>query len=768
MHISLRINRVRALGTAAVMIMTFSAAVFAQCPDGTPAPCRSGVRPNPAARRPNPALNSRAWIVVPFGNVMKAQDLDWLRDASVNLLSMDMSRWTDIQVVPDKRVGDLMRELPASAATLTLNDGLTLARRAGAGMLVMGDFFRLGKGARIVANVFDVRTGAKVRSATRETGEPDSLLTAFTPLARGLLDVPPPAGARTGDLGTTSIDAYQEFLLGDRALNRFDLEGAQKHLRRALELDSTFALAHLRLSYALVWGEQSNQLNETKLHALAAQRLGAQLPPRERALIAGQVAMVAFDYGRACDVYAPLVARDSTDVEAMYMLGDCSYHDAMIRPLSTDSTRGVFRSSWNSAVRLLSRVLELDPNYHQAFEHVLDILRADSRGGCLNMVIGESCNRVWAIVLRDADTLRTQPIRSELNRDAYFADVERAAKDNSLGRNLDAARRVAQNWVDADPSSSRAHTGLARVFMAQGRLDDAYAQLRLTSRAAFPGNFMTLRAHIEVDAKVGHGAESRAAFDSLIKAIPDGPGVYQVRGTIELMYGRLRRFRIYTGNVYKQFGPPGIAYGQGVPLTFLGIPPADMAAREAAFFSAITDTACSIICRRGWISPTLEFGMRIPRETWAAFKLSSSQDTYEDAARAIAAHDTAMLRRAAILYDSVARRDTHASWSDDGTSVMAADAFLALGDSTAALKIARFYVDSALAFQPLFDGVGGSNAAWIRMMLVRADLAAAIGSRDEAIKWYDRVLDLWADADLEFAPVIERIRATRAALAAKR
>ena len=46
-----------------------------------------------------------------------------------------------------------------------------------------------------------------------------------------------------------------------------------------------------------------------------------------------------------------------------------------------------------------------------------------------------------------------------------------------------------------------------------------------------------------------------------------------------------------------------------------------------------------------------------------------------------------------------------------------------------------------------------------RMMLLRADLAAAAGQRDEAGKWYRRVLDLWSDADPELQPVVTRIRA---------
>jgi hypothetical protein len=40
---------------------------------------------------------------------MKAQDLEWLRDASVDLLSLDMSRWTDVQV-------ELIRARRAGAA----------------------------------------------------------------------------------------------------------------------------------------------------------------------------------------------------------------------------------------------------------------------------------------------------------------------------------------------------------------------------------------------------------------------------------------------------------------------------------------------------------------------------------------------------------------------------------------------------------------------------------------------------------------------------
>ena len=78
--------------TLTVLSLFAAGSVGGQCPNGTPPPCK-GPTPSATVRRPNPPLNDRAWIVVPFGNVTKAPELDWLRDASVNLLTLDLGRW---------------------------------------------------------------------------------------------------------------------------------------------------------------------------------------------------------------------------------------------------------------------------------------------------------------------------------------------------------------------------------------------------------------------------------------------------------------------------------------------------------------------------------------------------------------------------------------------------------------------------------------------------------------------------------------------------
>ena len=47
----------------------------------------------------NPALDDNTWIVVPFDNLSKTEDAEWLRGASVNLLYLDMSRWRVLRII---------------------------------------------------------------------------------------------------------------------------------------------------------------------------------------------------------------------------------------------------------------------------------------------------------------------------------------------------------------------------------------------------------------------------------------------------------------------------------------------------------------------------------------------------------------------------------------------------------------------------------------------------------------------------------------------
>jgi tetratricopeptide (TPR) repeat protein len=610
---------------AAGVLLAATGVARAQCPDGTPPPCRGAPRAL-VARPANMPLDDHTWIVLPFENQARAVDLDWLRDASANLLYMDLSRWSDVRAIDDKRVADYLRTVPAarSGARLTLADGFEVARRAGAGKLVMGEFLKVGSLTRVTATAYDTRTGSRIRVATEQTPVADSLMSVFGKLARGLLDVPPPSGAGVGSGGTASVAALQEYLAGVKALNNFDLAGAKPHFDRALQLDSTFAMAHYKYSIMLGWDQPG--IPGVLAHAEAAVRHSAGLPVRERTLIQGHLAFNRQQYERACESYRALVRTDSTDVEALYGLGDCLFHDAEAEPVGADSTRWRFRGDWNASMRAFLRVLTLDPGYHLAFQHPLDMLSTESRGGCRRRARDGACDDPMATAVRRAgDTLVFAPLSARNDASAITAQLEEARRTSTRRRNLDQARRIAEDWVSANPAEPRAHYALAHVLLLLGDGTAADAELRrvgATARLTLLEQSRIVIDRAELALKLGRGAEVVAVLDSF----------FTIEGTRTLPQLQFNIARVVTGRtavfdslfaeaIRRNRGPPAvIAYNLQLARVVLGASPDSAVALERAMTALVSaNPACTASCITSAMAPTLTYAMRAKRAVWPPF-----------------------------------------------------------------------------------------------------------------------------------------------------
>lgn len=768
--------RILPLAVAAATIVAAAPSVLpAQCPDGSPPPCRSQTVAS-AARRINPPLDDRTWIVVPFDNLARAQDVDWMRTAAVNLLYLDMSRWQDIRVIDDERVVDLLRETPEAGGSqpLSLNAGLAVAKRAGAGRLVMGDLLRLGNRTQVTAKVFNVRTGQRIRSVSEATTVQDSVMPLFGKLAQRILNVAPPQGANVGALGTSSVSAYQEYLAGVQALNRFDLTEARARLEKAITLDTTFALAHYKLAVALGWSSPGDP--QQRRHAEAAARMLVGLPARERALITGQLYQTTGNWTDACQVYAGMLRTDSLDVEALYGLGECLYHDATVAPLAGDTTQFRFRADWERSIRAFRRVLELDPQYHLAYQHIIDALTAERHTNASHCPGGATtgCRYFTAWLIRAGDSVTATPVDIR-NADAQRRQAEEYVRTQSRRRNLAAASEVAEAWVRAAPDEPRAHGALAFVLVQQGHLARAAEALRRAGDAgSVLENLRRAFQRMEIAHKMGRGLEAIRLYDSL-RTAPDGlPGAPRMRiGNAVSGYGppfgRMTEFdSLMTANMGTANAPPAVLAFQKVAIrAILGGPVDDsLAVAEMRLFE-MTRANRGVASATNTIAPSLMYLLRAPRPQWPAVD-TTLRDPRLRPAIALMRRDTAALRGGAMAVDSLLRAGTAAGGGDLDQAVIAAEAWLALGDSAAALRVLRFALDTAALQASYFpaQSQGFTSAAFApRLMLLRADLAAARGQRDEARLWYDRFIEIWSTASPELQPVVERARAARAGLA---
>jgi TolB-like protein len=741
----------------------------AQCPDGTPPPCRGAAAP--ATRRPVPPLDDKTWIVVPFENVARVQDIDWLKDASVNLLYLDMSKWTDIHVIDDERVADLIREVPEArrGAQLTLQSGMAVAKRAGAGRLVMGDLLKVGTRTQIVGKVFDVRTGQRLRTVRQEAANPDSIMASFGVLARGVLNLGAPSSGSAGGIGTTSIGAYQSYIAGVAFLNRWILDSARVQFAQALALDSTFALAHYKL--ALVYGWDAPGSAEGPRHAGLAAQLGTGLPARERALVSGYAAFSNHHYAEACGIFGRMVRADSTDVEGWYNLGECSYHDPAVVPAGGDSTRMVFQGDWNTMLRAFRKTLDLDPTYHLAFQHIQDALLVSSRTGCRlrgeeTQCVGQNPELYQAFLLRDADSLVIAPVKVSRDPEAYAAQGLKWGSQHARAANLEEARRAAESWLQAGPNESRPKAAYARILLRMGNPQGARAMLHQIPPNAFHSRVEVSNLwvdRIESAIKLDSIAEATMLADSLRTLTDTIPGLI-LGDVVWSVFGHRKPLAAAITKTVD--GPAWVGrYFRLQADAVLGLTSDSLFDAEAAFAKnltpsqGVTRVAQLITGTVIWVDP------KVRGRRWPVTDTSSS-DPRLRLLSVLASGDTAAFRRALLRFDSLAVLVQDGA--DNGFALTGAYGHLAVADTVGALRLLRNFQSTTWPKTPILDNLGAgftfSGMLWARTFLLLGDLETATGQPPAALAAYRRFVRLWQGADPEFQPDVARARAAISSL----
>ena len=138
-------------------------------------------------------------------------------------------------------------------------------------------------------------------------------------------------------------------------------------------------------------------------------------------------------------------------------------------------------------------------------------------------------------------------------------------------------------------------------------------------------------------------------------------------------------------------------------------------------------------------------------------------------AYAVQQRDTSVLRLHAAFMDSLSLAAVRSGSYDLGFVIFESEAYLALGDTVAALTAVRRYTDVNMPALSYLSVDGQDFADWQyltlpRMVLLRGDLAMALGLADEARVWYTRFIELWRYADAELQPTVARVKASLAKL----
>lgn len=427
-------------------------------------------------------LDADLVAVVPFRVQGAAPSLKYLREGMIDLVAARLTGAGNARAVDPNSVMQAWRRAEnGDAADLPEGDALAVARKLGAGQLLLGGV--VGTQQHVTLSASLITSGSQTRADASVEGSADSLAQLVDRLVAQLVTEKTGVSSGLDDFANTPLPALQSLLEGRAVQRRGDYAAAVERYRRALEIDSTFALAGANMASAAAWtaipdagryGLQRAWASRNRLNVRDRALVGAIVGPRYPEISSLQEHVAEWE--RAVDV-----APDQPD--RWFELGDLYFHEAPY--LQIDSTKRRAAEAFRRAIAIDSGVASIG--------HLLEIavregdsasvaklgalyLKRDTKGELLDFYR-------WRIAAgtHDADGLaklraRMRSVRTE----SLWRIMNHAVLDGDHLDDADAAAAAIRANGGRSSEWQRSKTYLHAFDLNRGRLTQAMAD---TARA---------------------------------------------------------------------------------------------------------------------------------------------------------------------------------------------------------------------------------------------------------------------------------------------
>ena len=647
--------------------------------------------------------------ITPF-EVNGSPDLAYLGEGIVDLIAAKLGGTEALTIVNPRAVIALVNQLKTDIADPSA--ARVVARRSGAGRFVTGTITELGGNVQILAYLYDAEdTGAAPKQLSTEGTLSDLfevidgfITELFTESLEGKNETAPGLALAT----TESLPALQEYLEGESLLRAGLYREAAAAYDRAVAADSTFALAFYRKSIAADWIDGADIRSSVDKAFAFADRL----PQPERDLV---TALRFRRHGNSIEaekIYRAILHQYPDEVEGLVQLGEVLFHENPRTGRSMIEAMEPFRHA-----------AELEPG---------------------NLIAQIHLARLYA-----------------------------------LADSVEAVERIADHLGEVAPESERwAEVEALCVYM----VDDSHRREELKSfLATAPWHYLWYSTHgVSRFTRDVHGAaellELRRSDDALL--LFTVPNLMIVRGRLaeaEDFMTTLRDLRNPSWDLYEAF------------ILTCGVLPPD-SDRLSAVIERLEKTDPARILGTSWFPPYLDL-----TERFVAFE--------RDYFVAMGLIQLDRVSEAQAVIDKMSEEPAFeglASMNTDAVSGLKAEILYQGGDHQGALSLLRTVqcdAPHAATVRAISDGsrwrflraelesrIGDVSLAknyyiafdqsWSpwdtfhRPVVYQrlGEIAEREGEFDEAITWYDRLLEVWKECDPELVPTREQIRRRRDAL----
>ena len=714
-------------------------------------------------------LDESLFVVLPLAHQLSERDAAMGADDCSRLLFDAFARWAGLRLVDEMRVRDAVAR--EGGQVTSLSQATRVARRLRAGRLVWGNVISASNAIEIRAAVYDVvpRTARPMARENARVDPTGDVTVAIASVADSLVirstvtqDPAPAAGSR-------NLSAVLAYVNAKRALDRWDLDSAYAEFSRASALDDRYAEAHLWAAQLAAWQPGGN-LMQSAAHASAA--LSSGIRARDRSRAQALLSLARGEPSQACAAYGELIQRDSADFAAWYGRGECLARDRVVERDRSSPSGWRFRTSRHASVDAYARALTIVPSFQLAFgsaavARLEQLLLATPNEFIRGYALSPDTVEYGAFPALIADTLSAVPWP--------LADLLTGVPGSrpptyraALDRNRGILVQLTGRWATDAPQSARAHEAFAVALENVGRVDtvrgvpSALAQIaearRLTAGNVSAAQLALIETRLLL--KLGRWAQVKALADSLLRGADSLSALDAGRlAPVALLTGRmglsvqLATRGVQYDSLHTMVGtivlPTAVAeayYALGANVFAAG--PADdsrvLGARtkhaiQQALHGREREAAEEIL-----LSQTVMFAYP---ETGALPEHSTPTLNSFLSAEAAHSRGDAVSLRAALR--TIAAQSSDVSPGDFGPEFVFLYAWLqrASGDTVGALgSMSQHLAALSTSSRYLLSNQSGA-AGFVRLLMLRAEVARDQADGDNAERYAEAVLTLWQDCD---------------------
>ncbi len=301
----------------------------------------------------NTETSGNTLAILGFENKTGDKSLDWLQTGLPEILMTDLAQSEAITIISSDRIRDYLRTKHSDQdiKQLTYSDRIKAAKFLGATNVLSGALYKLGSKVRIDARLEDIASGKIILGEKVVGDDPFTLVDSLTEKIAASLNIADmmQTSSSVASLTTTSPKAYKLYHQG---MEKFGLElydEAIEKFNEAIDIDSTFALAYMRIGMANVF---SGKQQEGAKYFARAVHYKDKLPIREKTLLDLYADIWLYEnYESAAIKIETYVANYPDDLEGR------TFYAIMYQAFNNDTVK---------AFAQLDTVLQINPGFQLA------------------------------------------------------------------------------------------------------------------------------------------------------------------------------------------------------------------------------------------------------------------------------------------------------------------------------------------------------------------------------------------------------------------